>query len=93
MLMVIYMRATGLTTRLTATVFTYISMGQDMKASGEMIYNMVKAKKLGLMVLYMRVITFQERSMDTECTVGTMDQGTKESGLKTRLGVSVLIHG
>lgn len=64
-----------------------------MKASGKMIFNMVKEKSPGLIIQNMMVSIWQERSMDKALISGMMDQNIKVNGLRIRSRVMVLILG
>lgn len=55
-----------------------------MKANGKTIYSMVKARRLGLMDLSMKVNTRLERNKVLEHIVGTTARDTKETGTKTK---------
>ena len=52
--MVMFTKEHGLMIKPMVMVFTFMSTVQDMKDIGKMIYNMVKEKKLGLMVHFMK---------------------------------------
>lgn len=58
-----------------------------MRDIGKTIYKMEWVKKHGLMDQFMRVITWEERSMDLESTVGMMVLHMREIGMKIRLRV------
>ncbi len=64
-----------------------------MKECGKTIYNMAEERKHGLMALFMRVTTWEERNMDLENTAGTMALHMREIGMRTRLRVSAPING
>jgi hypothetical protein len=64
-----------------------------MKDIGEMIFNMDKEKKAGLMDLFMRVNIWPVKNMDLVFTVGMMDQGIPVNGMKIKLKVLELIVG
>ena len=49
-------------TKLMDMVSIIILMEHSMKDTGEMIFNMVKEKNLGLMALFTRVNTLEERN-------------------------------
>lgn len=87
------MRGTGLMTRQMAWAYTFIITGQDTKASGKMICNMVKGRRHGLMARYMKDTTQLVRSMVSECTAGMTARGTRVNGSKIRLEGSVHILG
>jgi hypothetical protein len=55
-----------------------------MKASGEMISNMEKEKRAGLMVLYTKDNIWLERSMEWEFIAGMTAPNMMESGMKTK---------
>lgn len=61
-LMVMSMMENGLMTKQMDMVSIIILMEHSMKVTGEMIFNMVKEKNLGLMVLFTRVNTLEERN-------------------------------
>lgn len=64
--------------------FTFTLTELVTKDSGRMIYNTVMAKKAGPMVLCMKESTLPVKSMEEECTAGTMDLDTMENGKKTK---------
>ena len=82
--MAISMTATGSMIRLMDTVFTTTSMAPCMRANGETICNMEREKNLGLTSRFTRESTWQERSMETGFTRGTMAQDTMENGTRIR---------
>ena len=55
-----------------------------MKASGEMISNMEKEKRAGLMVLSTKDNIWLERSMEWEFIAGMTAPNMMESGMKTK---------
>lgn len=64
---------------------TCMSMEPGMKASGKMIYKMVKVKRHGMTGLIMKENINRERNRDGVYINGMMGQGMKVSGKKIRL--------
>ena len=73
MLMVIYMMETGQMIKLQVLEFIIIIMGQNMKVNGQMIFNMEKVYKPGLMVVNIRDGITQEKKMVKESMFGKME--------------------
>jgi hypothetical protein len=93
MLMVMFMKETGLMTKLMVLEYIFMLMVPDMKEIGKTIYNMEEERKLGQMDLFMKEIINKEKSMALEYIVGVMDQDTRENGRKIRLRVMEHILG
>lgn len=55
-----------------------------MRASGKMIFNMVKEKKPGQMDLFTKVTTQQGKNMALGPITGTMGQDMKANGVKIK---------
>jgi hypothetical protein len=79
-LMVTFMRETGLTTKLTASEHTLMSKELSMRDSGRMTNNMVKELKSGKRDPDTMVCIIWGRKKDSENTLGLMGQSTKENG-------------
>lgn len=71
----------------------FMSMVQDTKVNGRMTCNMELAKRLGLMVLYMKENIWLERNMEKEFIAGMMDLDTRVNGMRIRLKEMAHIHG
>lgn len=69
--------ASGKTTRLTVLESTHIRTVPSMRATGSMINNMGRAKKSGLMVLNMKVITSLARRTAKVNSYGPIDLPTR----------------
>ena len=93
MLMVIFMRVTGLTIRQMVTEPIHTQMVQNMLDNGRMINNMVKVLKLGQMVLDMKVNILMERNMEVVRYSLLMDLGTKDSFPTMIYKVKAFIYG
>lgn len=72
MLMGIYLKASGNVIKLMAKEYISMSMEQDMKVNGRMIFNMDMALKLGMMGLNMKEIMLMGRSKAKEHILGLM---------------------
>ena len=79
MLMEIYMRATGSTTKPTETVLTRTPMELSMSDRGRMTSNMASVLKHGPTELFMRVNTMKVRKMVEASLPSQMAQYTKEN--------------
>ena len=93
MLMVMYMMETGQMIKLQVLEFIIIIMEQNMKVNGQMIFNMEKVYKLGLMVVNIRDGITQEKKMVKESMFGKMEviivvigQIIKSQGLEYIIG-------
>jgi len=64
-----------------------------MKDIGEMIFNMDKEKKAGLMDQFMRVNIWPAKNMALVFTIGMMDQDIPVNGMKIKLKVLELTVG
>lgn len=70
--------------KLMGSEFTCTLMELGMKANGKMIYNMGKARKRGLMDLFMKDSISKVKSMALVYIVGMMVHATKAIGMKIR---------
>jgi hypothetical protein len=91
--MAMYMRETGLQTKLKAREFTLTWTELNMKASGKRINNTVKVKRHGLMELCTRGTTFTGKSMGLVISCGAMVQYIKASFSTTILKEMESIDG
>lgn len=91
--MATFMMETGSMTKLMVLESITILMVLCMKVIGEMIFNMVKEKKAGPMDLSMKDSIWQERNMEWDSILGTMEVDIMENGLKIRLKDLVLTVG
>jgi len=64
-----------------------------MKDNGEMIFNMEKAKKAGLMAQCIKENIWLEKNMVAVSTAGMMDQDMMVNGMKIKSKVWELIVG
>ena len=80
-----FSKASGLTTKLTGMVFTFIKMAQGMRENGKMICSTEKAKRFGQTRPCMRDTTMKAKSTGTVCISGKMDPSMRETGMKTEL--------
>ena len=92
-LMVISTKAIGSMIKLMAMEFTIILMAQCTKDIGGMTCSTEPVKRVGLMALFTRESTWQERNMELAFTAGTMVPNIKESGTRIKSKVSELIVG
>ena len=92
-LMVIFMMAIGSTIKPMAMECTIISMVPCTKETGEMISNMAKAKKAGLMDLFTKDFIWLVRNTEWDYIAGTMEASIMENGLKIKLKAMVPIVG
>jgi len=67
------------------TVSIYTSTELDMKAPGKMTCSTDREKRLGQMVLFMRVNIWLVRSMDRAFTAGMMVLDMEGNGMKIKL--------
>ena len=73
--------------------YTFMLMGQNMKAIGEMTYKMVRELKLGLTVLDMMENIRKARNMDLVNIYGAMEQVMKEIGMIIKYAEMALTLG
>lgn len=64
-----------------------------MKENGQMIYNMVKELKVGMINLDLKDNIKMEKKKDLENIIGQMDQYIMDNGVKINFLVMVYIHG
>ena len=83
-LMATYLKANGLTIRLTDMASTFIKTVHDMKVSGKMICSTAKEKKFGPIIPCMKAIIMRAKSTEKVFIFGKMDPDTREIGTKTR---------
>ena len=88
-LMVMFMKETGSMIKQMDMESMSTSMALSMKVIGRMIYSMDRVRSLGLMDLFILVVTKQARKTAMVYICGTMAANTKETGLKTRSKVTV----
>lgn len=79
--MVIYFRVSGRTIRLMDMEFIIIKMGQDIRASGKMIFRMEKDRKLGWIIVNMREIIKWDKKTVKGNIPGAMVRGIRGIGL------------
>ena len=91
--MAMYMKETGLQTRLKAKEFTLTWTELNMKASGKRINNTVKVKRRGLMELCTRETTFTVKSTGLVISCGAMGPSIKASFSTTILKEMESIDG
>jgi hypothetical protein len=91
MLMVTFMKGTGLTTKLMDMVCIHIWMGRDMRDIGRKINSMEKGKRLGLMAHYMMETMWMGRSTGRGLSAGLTQPLTREISMTiiyTALGLT-----
>ena len=82
--MVMFMMACGSLTRESMDKeCIHLQMDALILAKWKTTNSMVLVKKLGLMVRYMKEITFMGPNKDKEFILGLMEKGMKETGPKT----------
>jgi len=84
-LMVIFTTENGSTIKQMDMVSTITLMVLCMRATGEMIFNMVKEKNHGQMDQYMKGTIWPVRNMAWVFIVGMTEVSTQENGTKTKL--------
>ena len=87
------MKGTGLMIKPMDLEFIHIWMEPDTKDIGKKINNMAKAKKHGLMVLFMRESIRMEKSIIRECLGGQMEQSIMENSMIIIFTAKVAISG
>lgn len=92
-LMEIYLKVNGWMIRPTDTVYTFIKMEPDMRASGRMIFSTVLEKKFGQIIVNTKDIIQKVKNTEKGFIFGRMDQCTMETGTKTESKVTENTNG